>query len=395
MDLLSTDQAYRSNPFPLYASMRDTAPVTKGSINGMTGWLVTEYALVRSLLTDPRLSSNPANEGGIAGRGDISGNLPDPDSPFSHQMITMDAPDHYRLRRLVNQGFSARRVELLRDRVQDIADQLVDGLPPGGTDLTAAFAAPLPLVVIMEILGVAEPDRDAFVHWCKIVTDGEPETADQIPEAWAQLLTLFYATVAAKSSDNDETDLLSALVQLRDEGDRLTTNELVSLAVLIMLGGHLTTVDLISSAMLALLTHPDQLAAARKDATAVVEETLRHSPPLEMPMARFATEEIDIAGVTIERGDAVFLVLSAANHDPDRFSEPDDFDVRRDASGHLAFGHGIHHCLGAPLARLEGEIAIRTLLQRLPNMQLDVDPASIRWRANPMQRGPLSLHVTY
>jgi cytochrome P450 len=395
MDLMSTDQAYRSNPFPLYTSLRESEPVAKGSINGMTGWLVTRYDLVRPLLTDPRLSSNPSNEGGQAGRGDISGNAPDPDGPFAHQMVMMDAPDHTRLRRLVTKGFTARRVELLRTRVQEIADELIDAMPPGGTDLTAAFAAPLPLIVIMEILGVAESDRDAFVHWCKIVTDGVPETADQIPEAWAQLLTLFYATVGAKSAANADTDLLSALVALRDEGDRLTTNELVSIAVLIMLGGHLTTVDLIGSAMLALLTHPDQLEAARGNPTAVVEETLRHSPPLEMPMARFALEDLVVEDVHIARGDAVFLVISAANHDPDRFSVPDEFDVRRDASGHLAFGHGIHHCLGAPLARLEGEIAIGTLLARLPDMQLDIDPATIQWRANPMQRGPLTLPVTY
>lgn len=395
MDLISTDQAYRSNPFPLYTTLREAEPVAKGSINGMTGWLVTRYDLVRALLTDPRLSSNPTHEGGGAGRGDISGNQPDPDSPFTHQMIMMDVPEHSRLRRLVNQGFSARRVELLRTRVQEIADELVDAMPSGGTDLTAAFAAPLPLIVIMEILGVAEADRDAFAHWCTIVADGEPETADQIPEAWAQLLTLFYATVAAKSVDSPETDLLSALVTLRDEGDRLTTNELVSISVLIMLGGLMTTVDLISSAMLALLTHPDQLEAARANPTAVVEETLCHSPPLEMPMARFATEDLVIDGVQVSRGDAVFLVISAANHDPDRFSAPDEFDVRRDAAGHLAFGHGIHHCLGAPLARIEGETAIATLLERFPEMRLDIDPAVIRWRANPMQRGPLTLPVRY
>jgi cytochrome P450 len=395
MDLMSTDQAFRSNPFPLYASLRETQPVARGSVNGMTGWLVTRYDLVRPLLTDPRLSSNPAHEGGLAGRGDISGNLPDPDSPFSHQMILMDQPEHTRLRRLVNQGFTARRVELLRSRVQEIADELVDAMPPGGTDVTAAFAARLPLVVIMEILGVAESDREAFAHWCRIVADGVPETADQIPEAWAQLLTLFYATVAAKSADNPDTDLLSALVALRDEGDRLTTNELVSISVLIMLGGLMTTVDLISSAMLALLLNPDQLAAARENPRAFVEETLRHSPPLELPMARFATEDLVVDGVQIAQGDAVFLVISAANHDPDRFAAPDEFDLRRDASGHLAFGHGIHHCLGAPLARIEGEVAVATLLARFPEMQLDIDPATIRWRANPMQRGPLTLPVTY
>ena len=142
MDLMSTDQAYRANPFPLYTSLRETEPVAKGSINGMTGWLVTRYDLVRPLLTDPRLSSSPANEGGRAGRGDISGNAPDPDGPFAHQMVMMDAPDHTRLRRLINKGFTARRVELLRTRVQEIADELIDAMPPGGTDLTAPRVLP-------------------------------------------------------------------------------------------------------------------------------------------------------------------------------------------------------------------------------------------------------------
>ncbi|MFF4456437.1 cytochrome P450 [Streptomyces goshikiensis] len=378
-------------PYPALAALRERGPVHRVHVPG-TGdvWLVLGRDEVRAALTDQRLrndirhSATWESDGGHA---------------IGLNMLQTDAPRHTRLRALVAGEFTAARVEALRPRVQRIADTLLDALPPaGGFDLVAGYALPLPLTVICELLGVPAGDQHLFHSWsAELVAPSSPAAA---ATAGAEMTAYFASLITAKAA-GPGTDLMSALVlaPAGEEGPSpLSPEELLGMAFLLLVAGHETTVNLISGGVLSLLRHPDQLAALRADPGLLggaVEEMLRHDGPVTSAAFRHAAEPVEIAGVRIPAGDSVMLSLASASRDPGHFPDPDRFDIRRPARGHLAFGHGIHHCLGAPLARLEGRIALATLLRRLPDLTLDTDPDSVERRPGAMLRGVAALPVSW
>ncbi|MEU9985812.1 cytochrome P450 [Streptomyces sp. NPDC048045] len=379
------------HPYDVYRRLRDTAPVHRiTGPDGTPAWLVTRYEDVRAALADPRLSLDKRN----ATAGTYKGlSLP---PALDANLLNMDPPDHTRIRRLVGRAFTPRRVQQLRAPIRRTADQLLDALGTHGTaDLVASYAAPLPITVICDLLGIPEGDRLDFRQWTDSLTAPDPARPRAAKEAMAAMLEFLTLLVAAKRRAPAD-DLLSDLIAVRDEGDRLGEEELMSLAFLILFAGYENTVQLIGNAVLALLQHPDQLAALRKEPErlpAAVEEFARYEGPMLLAMRRFPVEDVTIAGVTVPAGETVWVSLAAADRDPARFPDPDRLDLSRDASGHLALGHGIHYCLGAPLARAETEIALAALLERFPELALGA--GELRWRSSPRARGLVALPVTY
>jgi cytochrome P450 len=381
---------YFADPYFVHARLRAQRPVTPVVMPGGPGaWLITGYAEARAALADPRLSKH------------MPGWHPEPGSIFAAldlHMLNSDPPDHERLRKLVNKAFTARRVERLRPRITAITAGLLDDISAQGVrpevDLLASFAFPLPITVICELLGVPAGDRDDFRTWSATIVSNT--AAPGVFQAHAgAMIRYFMALLAAKRREPGD-DLLSALITARDEEDSLSENELVSMAFLLLVAGHETTVNLIASGMLALLLNPAELARLRAEPAltgGAVEELLRYVNPVNHTTFRCAAEPVEIGGVRIGRGDPVLVALSGANRDPARFGDPDRLDLGRDSSGHLAFGHGIHYCLGAPLARLEAEIAISGLLTRFGSVSLAVPAASLRWRPSTLIHGLESLPV--
>ena len=381
------------NPYAVYDHLRDTAPVHRISgADGNPAWLVTRYDDVREALANPLLSLDkrhalPGSYQGMALPPALDANL-----------LNMDPPDHTRIRRLVGRAFTSRRIEQLRTPVRETADRLLDALGAHGTtDLIAAYAAPLPITVICDLLGVPGEHRRDFRVWTDVLVAPDPARPAAAKEAVVAMLGFFTQLLVDKRKEPAD-DLLSDLIAVRGEGDRLTEDELMSLVFLILFAGYENTVQLIGNAVLGLLTHPDQLAALRahpERLPSAIEEFARHDGPALLAIRRFPVEDMTIGGVTVAAGETVLLSLSAANRDPRRFADPDRLDLGRDALGHLALGHGIHYCLGAPLARLEMEIALSALLERLPDLALDVDPDELRWRPSLRARGLLALPVSY
>jgi len=381
---------YFSDPYSAHARLRAQHPVAQVIMpGGMPAWLVTGYAQARAALTDPRLRKLP------------EGWRPPPDSLLASldlHMLNLDPPDHERLRKLVNKAFTARRVEELRPRIAAIAAGLLDDMSTRReVDLLASFAFPLPITVICELLGVPVADRDQFRAWsATIVTD---TVAPEVFQDHATAMTGYFRRLMAARRREPADDLLSALISARDEGDRLSENELLSMAFLLLVAGHETTVNLIASGTLALLLNPGELARLRADPSLLggaVEELLRYVNPVNNATFRFAGEPLEIDGVAIGAGEVVLVSLSGANRDPSRYADPDRLDLGRDSGGHVAFGHGIHYCLGAPLARLEAEIAFGALLDRFGEITLAVPPDELRWRPSTLIHGletlPVRLH---
>jgi cytochrome P450 len=382
-----------ADPYAAYARLREAGPVHRiTGTDGLPAWLVTRYDDVRQALGDSRLSLDKRN----AAPGGYQGMALPP--ALDANLLNMDPPDHTRIRRLVSQAFTPRRVEQLREPVRRTADELLDDIAPHGrADLIASYAAPLPITVICDLLGVAPADRVDFRAWTDALVAPDPAQPSRAKEAIGSMLAYFTRLVAGKRADPAD-DLLSALIAVRDEEDRLTEDELMSLAFLILFAGYENTVHLIGNATLALLSHPGQLAALRADPgrlPGAVEELARYDGPVPLAIRRFPTEDITIGGVIIPAGETVLLSLAAAHRDPRRFTGPDRLEVSRDATGHLALGHGIHYCLGAPLARLETEIALAALLDRFPKLALDIPPGGLRWRPSMRTRGLIALPVSY
>ncbi|MEU0277431.1 MULTISPECIES: cytochrome P450 [unclassified Streptomyces] len=399
-----------ADPYEVYARLRETAPVQRiVGPDGRPAWLVTRYEDVRKSLADPRLSldKSRALPGGYRGFG-----LP---PALDANLLNMDPPDHTRIRRFVARAFTTRRVEELRGPVRRTADELLDALESGGrTDLVASYAAPLPIVVICELLGVPARDRRDFREWTDALMAPDPARPERMKEAIAAMLAFFTELLAHKRAEPGD-DLLSALIAVRDEGeeagggtprdagaprgdggDRLSEDELMSLAFLILFAGYENTVQLIGNSVLALLRHPGQLAALRAEpgrTAAAVGEFARYEGPALLAIRRFAVEDLTIGGVTVPAGETVMLSLAAANRDPHRFTDPDRLDLDRDTAGQVALGYGIHYCLGAPLARLETEIALNALLERFPRLELDVPYEELRWRPSTRARGLIALPV--
>ena len=396
------DDGYFQDPQAVFAPMREESPVTPVQFpSGERQWLITRYADVRAALADPRLHKDWA--GKLTGP-DWS---PDPVTGYlSKHLLNADPPDHTRLRRLVSKGFTARRVAGLRPRVEAITAELLDAMAdraPAGeaeVDLIEAFAFPLPVIVICELLGVPAADRDSFKEWSHAML-ASVGTPGQFRAAATAMYHYFMDLLAAKRRAPAD-DLVSALIAVRDADAQRDTagqfdeRELVAMLFLLLVAGHETTANLIASGTLALLTHPAERDRLRADPALLpgaVEELLRFSNPLNHATERFTLEPVQIGGVTIPAREWVLCVTSSANRDPLRFPDPDRLDVGRDAGGHLAFGHGIHYCLGAPLARLEGEIAFGSLLARFPSLSLAADPAGLRWRPSSLIHGLETLPV--
>jgi cytochrome P450 len=380
------------HPYDVYRRLRDTAPVHRiAGPDGTPAWIVTRYDDVRAALADPRLSLDKRH----ATAGTYKGfSLP---SALDANLLNMDPPDHTRVRRLVGRAFTTRRVEQLRTPIRRTADRLLDELGPHGTaDLIAAYAAPLPITVICDLLGIPDQHRLDFRVWTDTLVAPDPAAPPEAAKEAVVAMLGYFTRLLADKRRQPADDLLSDLIAVRDEGDRLSEDELMSLAFLILFAGYENTVQLIGNAVLALLQHPEQLAGLRKDMSqlpAAVQEFLRYEGPALLAIRRFPVEDVTIGGVTVPAGETVWVSPSAADRDPARFPDPDRLDLARDASGHLALGHGIHHCLGAPLARAEIEIAVAALLERFP--ELSLADGDLRWRRSLRARGLVELPVTY
>ena len=395
LDTVRLAADYYQDPQGYFAALREQGPVTQAVLpHGERVWLVTRYAEVRAALADPRLHKGWAAK------------LTDPDwAPdevtgyLNTHMLNADPPDHARLRKLVSKGFTARRVAGLRPRVEAITASLLGALEPrlaaGDTvDLIEAFAFPLPVTVICELLGVPAADQAEFRQWSNAVVSDEGEPGRF--RAAATAMHHYFTRLAAAKRERPADDLVSALVATRDAGDALDDRELIAMLFLLLVAGHETTTNLIATGTLALLTNPAELARLRADQSLLpgaVEELLRFANPLNHATERFTLEPVEIGGVTIPAREWVLCVTSSANRDPGRFADPDRLDVGRDAGGHVAFGHGIHFCLGAPLARLEGEVAFGALLSRFPGLSLAADPSALRWRPSSLIHGLETLPV--
>jgi pikromycin synthase len=409
LDLASLEPGFSADPFPVYDRLRESAPVARVVNHGLPGYLVTRYEDVRRLLLDPRLSNDPRNASPAA---HAAAPWMDAGAALSHSphMLHTDAKDHTRLRRLVSKAFTPARVEAMRPRIEQVAEELVGAfLPRGRADLVEEFAMQLPGIVITELLGVPGGDRRALRGWLDtavLEVDDHAATVAAGRRVREYLVELIARKQAERAAGTAQDDLLSDLVAVHDEDDslpeaerRLSDDELLAMVFLLVLGGLETVTDLVSNGTVALLRNPDQLDALRDDPGLIdgaVEELLRFDGPMEMAILRFTTAEIEIDGVVVPGdGQVVFLGLAAGDRDPARFADPGSLDVRRDASGHLGFGHGAHACLGAPLGRMEARIAFRTLLRRCHDLAFAVDPAELQWRVAPQIRGLKHLPVTF
>ncbi|MEU1369229.1 cytochrome P450 [Streptomyces sp. NPDC005803] len=379
------------DPYAVYGRLREEGPVHRiTGTDGLPAWLVTRYDDVRQALADPRLSLDKRNAtpGGYRGMA-----LP---PALDANLLNMDPPDHTRIRRMVSKAFTPRHVERLRAPVRHTADRLLDALAgQDHVDLIPAYAAPLPIVVICDLLGVPASQRHDFRAWTDALVAPDPARPERAREAVGRLLAFFTRLIADKRA-HPADDLLSALIAVRDEKDRLSEDELMSLAFLILVAGYENTVHLIGNAVAALLADPDQLAALRADPglrDRAVEELARYDGPAPLAIRRFPTEDVVIGGVTVPAGETVLLSLAAAHRDPRRFPDPDRLDLSRDATGHLALGHGIHYCLGAPLARMETGIALTALFERFPQLSLAVPVRELRRRPSLRSRGLIALPV--
>lgn len=388
IDLGEFGEGFRENPHPVYARLRERGPVHRVRLPDWQSdvWLVVGHEEGRAALADQRLSKDGTKIGFKSLEEELIGK----------NLLATDPPQHTRLRGLISRAFTMRRVEELRPRIQRITDDLLDDmLPRGRADLVEALAYPLPLTVICELLGVPELDR---VEFRKMSTEAiAPTSPGSEVDAFVALGAYFTDLIEDKRCAGPSGDLLSDLIRTTaEDGDRLSPDELRGMAFILLIAGHETTVNLITSGVHALLTHPGQLAALRADMTLLggaVEEMLRHEGPVETATFRYAAEPLEIAGVPIDKGEPVLVGLTAANRDASRYAAPDTFDIRRDTRGHVAFGHGIHYCLGAPLARLEARTAIRSLLERAPDLAPDGPPGE--WLPGMLIRGMRNLPVRW
>jgi cytochrome P450 len=399
-DLLSWD--FIQDPYLTYREMRaGTGPrrlVIKTLSTGLRAWLVTEYGDVRRLLADPRLSKAPAGAAAVIAEHsteDVSGG-----SITSESMLFSDPPQHSRLRRMFGRAFTMRRTENLRPRIEEITEQVLDSVPTGAViDLVESVAMAIPIAVIGELLGVPRDAHHDLRRWNRTLTSVDSESSEKY-QAYMSSLEYFRNLIAAKVGSHDTADdLINAMIN-PDNEERFDESELLSTIFLMMNAGYETTANLISSSVYALLKHPEQLELLRGDATLMpnaVEEFLRYESPLNLSTLRYTTEPVQIGDTVVPAGEVVFLALASANRDLNRFAEPDRLDIRRNAVAHLAFGHGIHHCVGAPLARLEGEVVLARLLEKFSRWEAAEPLDRLSWRYTLQFRGlerlPVILHA--
>ncbi|MFF5456147.1 cytochrome P450 [Streptomyces sp. NPDC012950] len=384
------DADFLRDPYPAYATMRATSPVqpVPAGSGGRSSYLVTGYAEAREALGDARLSKDTATF--FAGKGSRRRLHP----AVAHTMLASDPPQHTRLRKLVTKAFTTGAVGELRPFISRLTDELLDQWPAGELfDFVAGLAVPLPVIVICELLGVPQADRSDVQRWsAQLFAAGEPDIIDAASHSMADYMT---GLIAAKRRDPGSS-LLDRLISARDGDDHLSEEELVSLAVLLLVAGHETTTNALGNALLSLFQHPvelDRLRTNPDEVPAALDELLRFDSAVSTATFRFTTEAITLGGTDIPAGAPAQIVLGAANRDPKRFPEPDHLDLDRDATAHLVFGHGIHRCVGAPLAKAEVEIALRAVLTRFPGIRLAVPVDQLDWRRTRLVRGLESLPV--
>jgi cytochrome P450 len=397
-EVVELDAAFFADPYGRYARLRAERPVARARTPvGLPVWLVTRYDDVRQALNDPRLAKDA---GGFARVLSAQPVPPERRTVFAEEltrhMLSSDPPDHTRLRKLVSRAFTVRAIAGMRPRIEELAAGLADRMAAGPpeVDLLDAFAFPLPMAVICDLLGVPDAERTSFRSWSNTLLSSDGPAADR--SAAAAAMARYLGALVAEKRARPADDMLSAIVAASEDADRLSPDETVAMAFLLLVAGHETTVNLIGNGVLALFRHPDRLAELRADpdlTPRAVEEFLRYDGPVDLATFRHTTEPVEIGGTTIPAGEVVLVALASADRDPDRFPVPDELDLHREPAGHLAFGHGLHHCLGAPLARLEGDVAFRTLLARFPDLALAGDPDELTWRASLLMRGLTRLPV--
>ncbi len=388
------------NPHPALALLRADAPLyhVPHREMGSLPWLLTRYDDSLALLNDERFTKDMTR---LPGRENARGGdmMMQAAASINRHMLTVDPPDHTRLRALIHKAFTPRMIRELEARIQAISDELIDALlAKGQGDFLAEFAIPLPITVIAELLGIPHEDQAKFRYWSQtIVLGGSTGTKpEEIGAAAIEFIMYFHEMFDQRRADPRD-DLITALVQAEEAGEKLDQQELISMVFLLLVAGHETTVNLIGNGMLTLLQHPDQLAKLRANPDLIknaIEEMLRYEGPVGTSTMRWALEPIEMYGQTIQPGEMVLASLLGANRDPDVFPNPDVFDVTRSPSKHIAFGNGIHYCVGAPLARLEGAVAFNTLLRRLPDLQLAVAVDELEWNPTLLLHGMKAMPVT-
>lgn len=415
-----TSPEARQNAFSRYAELRQQCPVMRVNVEGADDdttvdeqpqqliWLFTDYdANTRGLLhpavgVDPTAAMTPEQLAQIP-------QPPEAMQPLQRNILSLDPPEHTRLRKLAQPAFTASAIEKLRPRIQAITDDLLDQIeaqaaaagelaPHRHVELLSQFAYPLPVTVICEMLGIPAEDRAQTRAWSEnLLRPMQKDEAEEIGRGITEFIAYLRGLFAERRAAPQD-DMISQLLQAEIDGDRLTEDDVLAMVFVLFVAGHITTVNLITSGVYALLTNPEQLAALRADPGQIVnavEEILRFYGPAETSTLRFARDDFEIEGQQIERGSPLLFLLASANHDPQRFADPEAFDISRaDANRHIAFGKGIHACLGAPLARLEAQIAIGTLVRRYPDLALAAPANEITWQRS-FLRALSSLPLTF
>lgn len=378
---------FKANPYPFYARLRAEAPICRTQFLGQRAWLVTRYDDVLMLLKDERVLKDwlPMTRWihFVAG-------------PITNHMLNKDAPDHTRLRRLVHKAFAPSLVGRMRERIQSVCDQLLDKLEISGMDLMSGYALPLPLMVIADLLGVPVEERRRF-H-ARSRSSLTPSTVLGVLRAAPdqRLLAYYIRKLVERRRREPREDLITSLVQAEEAGDKLSEKELVATIFFLLIAGYETTVNLIGVGALALMQNSRERERFTQNpaiAESAIEELLRYTSPLDVATQRFAREDLTIDAVKISRGDAIFAALGSANRDESQFPDPNTLNLAREPNKHVAFGQGVHFCLGAPLARLDAHIALTTLFRRFPDLRLVRAPESLRWRKSLIIRGLEELPV--
>lgn len=387
--------AFKANPYPVFRQLRTADPVHRIVLaEGHTAWLITRYKDGEEILRDQRFVKDI--------RRALSSSEVEKQLPWLKgvHMLSSDPPDHTRLRTLISSSLTPRLVEQWHERIQFVTHELLNAVAARGTmDLIGDFALPLSITVIAEMLGVASADHTRFRAWSRTIVETAnapsftPQMRALLEEFQAYLLTLISQKRAHPSND-----LLSKMIEAESAGDRLSEQELIATTILMIIGGHETTVNLIGNGMLALLLHQEQLQRLKERPELLktaIEEFLRYHSPLMIATQRWASTDIEVSGKLIQRGELVFVALASANHDEAVIACPEQLDITREANRHLAFGKGIHYCPGASLARLEGQIALSTLLQRMPDIHLTVSSEDLEWQPGIMMIGLRRMPVAF
>jgi cytochrome P450 len=400
LDVNISSSQFKAAPFGYYRRLRDESPVHRVTLrDGQSVWLVTRYDDVVAVLKDERFAKDRTR---AMTKEQLAAQpwVPKAFLPLTHHMLDKDPPDHTRLRALVQQAFSPRLVEAMRPRIESLADELFDRVAGRGRmDLIADYALPIPTLIISEMLGVPARDRHKFHRWSTVILSSSAwrfGLLRAIPSVWLFMRYVRKLIKVRRAELRD--DVISALIEAKDASGSLDDSELLSMILLLIMAGHETTVNLIASGVLALMQHPDQMQRLRSDPSlmrSAVEELLRFTAPVETATERFALVDLDFQGVRIAKGEMVFAAIASANRDERQFVDPQRLDLAREPNKHVAFGQGIHFCLGASLARLEAQVALGTLLARTADLQLAVKPEALVWRPGLVLRGLRALPVRF